>query len=105
MRPSADRPWWVRREAAALSLGLLALVVLGVEIPEVHDHAAGTPGLYSEDCPLARLALPCWGLPGLALPTVPQPDALPDPGPPPAVALADATDRWAFAPRAPPATA
>jgi hypothetical protein len=100
MKSPADRPWWVR---AAL-LGLLALVVVGVELPEIHDHT-GTPGLYSEDCPLARLALPSWGLPALASPTIPQPDALPDPGPPPTVASPSAAGRWAFAPRAPPATA
>jgi hypothetical protein len=100
MKSHADRPWWVR---AAL-LGLLALVVVGVELPEIHDHT-GNPGLYSEDCPLARLALPSWGLPALASPTVPQPDALPDPGPLPPVASPSTAGRGAFAPRAPPATA
>jgi hypothetical protein len=78
MNPLADRPWSVR---AAL-LGFLALVVLSAELPELHNHDAGTPGLYSEDCLLARLALPSWGLPALAPPTLPQPDALPDPDPP-----------------------
>jgi hypothetical protein len=101
MKPSADRPWVVR---AAL-LGVLALVVLGAELPEIHDHDTGTPGLYSEDCLLARLAVPSWGLPALAPPTVPQPEALPDPGPPLASASPSAMARWASAPRAPPATA
>jgi hypothetical protein len=96
----ADRPWPVR----AAFLGLLALVVLGAELPEIHEHSAGTPGLYSEDCPLARLALPSWGLPTIVPPTAPQPDVLPEPGPPPAVALPAAAARWALAPRAPPAT-
>jgi hypothetical protein len=100
MNPLADRPWSVR---AAL-LGLLAFVVLSAELPELHNHDAGTPGLYSEDCLLARLALPSWGLPALAPPTFPQPDALPDPDPPRTVASPSWAVRSAFAPRAPPAT-
>jgi len=32
---------------------VLALLLLG-DLPAVHDH--GKPGLYNEDCPLARLA-------------------------------------------------
>jgi hypothetical protein len=100
MNPLADRPWSVR---AAL-LGFLALVVLSAELPELHNHDAGTPGLYSEDCLLARLALPSWGLPALAPPTLPQPDALPDPDPPRTVASPSGAVRSAFAPRAPPAT-
>ena len=101
MKPPADRPWWVR---AALPI-LVALVVLGVELPELHNHDAGTPGLYSEDCLLARLAVPSWGLPAVAPPALPEPEALPDSGPPPTVASPSAEARWASAPRAPPATA
>jgi hypothetical protein len=101
MKRSADRPWLVR---AAL-LGVLAVVLLGAELPEIHEHAAGTPGLYNEDCPLARLALPSWGLPALAPPDLPEPDPLPDPGSPRAVASPSTAARWACAPRAPPATA
>jgi hypothetical protein len=97
----AGRPWLVR---AAL-LGLLALVVLGAELPEIHEHGVGTSGLYNEDCPLARLAVPSWGLPALTPPTLPQPDALPDPGPARAFGAPSAPVRGAFAPRAPPATA
>jgi hypothetical protein len=100
MKFSGARPWLVR----AL-LGALALVVLGTELPEIHAHGTSTPGLYSEDCLLARLALPSWGLPAIAPPTVPQPDALPNPGPSPTVVVPATTDRWASAPRAPPATA
>ena len=101
MNSLADRPGLVR---VAL-LGLLALVVLGADLPEIHDHAAGAPGLYNEDCPLVRLALPTWGLPALAEPTLPRPDPLPDTGPPPALAWPSATVRWAYAPRAPPTNA
>jgi hypothetical protein len=101
MKPPADRPWVVR---AAL-LSALALVVLGAELPEIHAHSANTPGLYNEDCPLARLAVPSWGLPALAPPTVPQPEALPDPRPRLAFASPSATVLWAFSSRAPPATA
>jgi hypothetical protein len=100
MKPPADRPW-----LRAALLGVLALVVLGADLPEIHEHGANTPGLYNQDCPLARLAVPNWGLPALAPPTVPQPEALPNPGPPLASASPSATARWAFAPRAPPATA
>jgi hypothetical protein len=94
MKSSGVRRWWVR----AL-LGALALVVLGTELPEIHEHGTSTPGLYSEDCLLARLALPSWGLPAIAPPTVPQPDALPNPGPSPTVVAPSATDRWASSPR------
>jgi hypothetical protein len=100
MKPPADRPWFVR----ATLLGVLALVVLGAELPEIHEHGGSTPGLYNEDCPLARLAVPSWGMPALAPPTLPQPEVLPDPGLPPTIAAPSAAARWAFAPRAPPAT-
>jgi hypothetical protein len=91
--------------ARAALLAVLALVVLGAELPEIHEHGANTLGLYNEDCPLARLAVPSWGLPALAPPSLPQPDALPDPGPPLACASSSAAARWALAPRAPPTTA
>jgi len=39
--------------AAALVGLILALLVVG-DLPVVHDH--GAPGLYNEECPLARLA-------------------------------------------------
>ena len=101
MKHPADRPWLVR---AAL-LALLALVVFSTEIPEIHNHDAGTPGLYSEDCPLARLAIPSWGLPALARPILFRPEAFPDPGPPRADTSPSEAARCPFAPRAPPATA
>jgi hypothetical protein len=46
---------------------LLALVLLGVEIPEVHEHGGATAGLYNEECLLERLAA---GVPGATLPDV-----------------------------------
>jgi hypothetical protein len=101
MSPRGGRPWLAR----AARLGLLALVVLGAELPEIHEHGVSTPGLYNEDCPLARLAVPSWGLPALTPPTLPQPDALPDPGPALAFASPSTAVPRAFAPRAPPATA
>jgi hypothetical protein len=59
MRPSLQldcrrRSPWVRNGRAAALVGLiLALLVVG-DLPAVHDH--GGPGLYNEECPLARLA-------------------------------------------------
>ncbi len=35
---------------------LVALVVVGSEIPVVHHHGGPTAGLYNEECPLERLA-------------------------------------------------
>ena len=46
-------PWVRDRRAGALVGLILALLVVG-DLPVVHDHAA--PGLYNEECPLARLA-------------------------------------------------
>jgi hypothetical protein len=85
----------------ATLLGLLLVVLLGAEIPEVHDHDASTPGLYNEECPLARLAVPGWGLPPVAANLLSQPD------PAPALAVAPVPDtpaapRTGFAARAPP---
>jgi hypothetical protein len=97
MRPLADRLGLVR----ATLLGLLLVVLIGAEIPEVHDHDASTAGLYNEECPLARLAVPSWGIPIVAADILAQPD------PVPALAAAPvpdqpATPRTGFAPRAPP---
>jgi hypothetical protein len=97
MKHPADRPSPVR---AALLL-LVALVLLGTDIPEIHDHHAGIPGLYNEECPLARLAVPSWVLPALAPPILLQPEALSDPGPPRTVASLSAAGGCPFAPRAP----
>lgn len=46
---------------------LVAVVLLGVEIPEVHEHGGATTGLYNEECLLERLAA---GVPGATLPDV-----------------------------------
>ncbi len=97
MRLFADRSGLVR----AAFLGLLLVVLTGAEIPEVHDHDAGIPGLYNEECPLARLAVPRWGIPIVAADILAQPD------PAPALAAAPvpdqpATPRTGFAARAPP---
>ena len=87
----------------AALLGFLVLAVLGTDLPDVHVHSAETPGLYNEECPLARLAVPVWGLPALVPETVLEPDRVADPAPPPALALPARATRTAFAPRAPPA--
>jgi hypothetical protein len=88
----------------AAFLGLLALVLLGAEIPEVHDHAGATPGLYNEDCPLGRLATPSWGLAAAVMSPLPQPDPACEPAPPPIPAEPSAAAAPAFAARAPPVT-
>lgn len=83
---------------------LLVVVVLGAELPDVHAHDAETPGFYNEQCPLARLAVPGWGLPALEPETSLQPDPVADPASPPALVQPAGPARPAFAPRAPPAT-
>jgi hypothetical protein len=35
---------------------LLALLVVGAEVPALHHHQSRDPALYDEECPLARLA-------------------------------------------------
>jgi len=85
-------------------LGLLGLAVLGVELPDVHSHKAETPGFYNEECPLARLAVPGWGLPALARGTLLQPDPVSDPASAPTPVDLSAAPRPAFAARAPPAS-
>ena len=88
----------------AALLGLLAIVLLAAEIPEVHDHAGTTPGLYNEDCPLGRLATLSWALAAEASDPLPQPDPACEPAPPPIPAEPCAAAPPAFAPRAPPVT-
>jgi hypothetical protein len=83
-------------------LGLLGLAVLGTELPDVHTHDAETPGFYNQECPLARLGVPGWGLPALARETLPQPDPHTDPASPRAYAQAARATQSPFAPRAPP---
>ena len=85
-------------------LGFLVLAVLGAELPDVHVHQAETPGFYNEECPLARLAVPGWGLPALVPDTLLQPDPVSGPASPPALVQPAGPARLAFAPRAPPAT-
>jgi len=84
-------------------LGLLALAVLGADLPNVHAHDAETPGFYNEECPLARLAVPAWGLPALVRDTPPQPEPVSDPAAAPTPADLPAAPWTAFAARAPPA--
>jgi hypothetical protein len=88
----------------AALLGLLASILLGTGIPEIHNHNANTAGFYSEQCPLARLAVPGWGLTAVAPDPLTQPDAIPALDLPPASAEPSAL-RPAFAPRAPPSVA
>ena len=78
---------------------VLALFVVG-DLPVVHDH--GAPGLYNEECPLARLATTS---PRASVSQDPDPflfactpDAVPTAPP---VALAPFSPA-SFAPRAPP---
>jgi hypothetical protein len=35
---------------------VVALAVFAVDLPVVHDHETGNPGIFDEDCPLERLA-------------------------------------------------
>lgn len=100
MKRLADRSGWLR----ATLLGLLLVVFLGAEIPEVHDHDADIAGLYNEECPLARLAVPAWGVPAVAADTLSQPDPAPDPAAAPSPVDLPAALRTGFAPRAPPAS-
>lgn len=80
---------------------LATLVLLAADLPTVHEHHA--PGVYNEDCPLARLAA--------VAPRVPQPHAVDAPRPLTApdaplltTAVRPATLRApSSAPRAPPA--
>jgi hypothetical protein len=88
----------------AALLGFLVLAVLGTDLPDVHVHSAETPGLYNEECPLARLAVPGWSLPALAREALPQPDPASDPASPARLVQPERPARSAFAPRAPPAT-
>lgn len=41
---------------------VLALVVLWVQVPLVHDHATEEPGLYDHECALAKCAAGSTGL-------------------------------------------
>jgi hypothetical protein len=88
----------------ATLLGFLVLAVLGTDLPEVHVHSAETAGFYNEECPLARLAVPSWSLPGLARETLHQADPVSDPTPSLPLVQPERPARSAFAPRAPPPT-
>jgi hypothetical protein len=55
----------------ALAAALLALVVLAVDLPVVHDHDGD--GLYDEDCPFVRLATAAPRVPLPQTTAVPQP--------------------------------
>jgi hypothetical protein len=87
-------------QAGALVGLILALLIVG-DLPVVHDHDA--PGLYDEDCPLARL-----GAVGPRASLALRPDLnLPAPAPEPAPvltrALPSVVSPASFDPRAPPA--
>jgi hypothetical protein len=45
------------RLTAAIGVGLLALILVAVGLPEVHVHTSHETGLYDETCPLLTLAL------------------------------------------------
>lgn len=91
--------------AVLLLPALVALVVLGVQVPVVHGHEGPTPGFYNEECFLERLAVG----PGGA--TVPEPPAVTAWLPATPLALGPATpappvlSRFPLRVRAPPATA
>ena len=85
-------------------LGLLVFAVLGTDLPDVHVHSAETAGLYNEECPLARLAVPGWSLPALARETLHRADPVSDPALSLPLVQPERPARSAFAPRAPPPT-
>jgi hypothetical protein len=67
---------------------VLALVLVGTELPVVHAHGGRTAGLYNEECSLERLATaPAAAVLGDALdagaplPALPVPPAPGDPAP------------------------
>lgn len=47
-------PRWLSARHVGALVGLALVPLLLGDLPVVHDHA--TPGLYNEECPLARLA-------------------------------------------------
>ena len=87
-----------------LLLGFLVLAVLGGEIPEIHAHDDGTPGLYNEECPLVRLAVPGWGLAAFAPGGLFRPDLVAVSASPSTPVELTRPSGSPFAPRAPPAT-
>ena len=89
----------------AALLGLLASILLGTGGPGDSRQRFNTAGFYSEQCPLARLAVPGWGLTAVAPDPLTQPDAIPALDLPPASAEPSQALRPAFAPRAPPSVA
>ncbi|HEV8309732.1 MAG TPA: hypothetical protein VGW35_18875 [Methylomirabilota bacterium] len=98
-------PGTVLRFTARLWAVALGVALVLVTLPEIHVHAEGTPALYDEDCPLAKLDL---GPGNALLPDVVEPPhpllagdpALPSPG-----RSVPATPRPSFDPRAPPPAA
>jgi len=67
---------------------LAALVLLAADLPTVHEHHA--PGVYNQDCPLARLAA--------VAPRTPLPDPIAAPRPLPVCEAPSPTLRVELAP-------
>jgi hypothetical protein len=91
------------KPAAPTVLALVVvLAVLASDLEVVHDHASTEPGLYNEECPLARLATGAGTVvlsdpPAAAGPLPARDTALPATGvAPPEV------EAWSDAPRGPP---
>jgi hypothetical protein len=85
-------------------LGFLVLAVLGGDLPNAHSHDADIPGLYNEECPLARLAVPTWSVPALTPTALPHTDAISHLVSPTAFAGPARAVCSVCSPRAPPAT-
>ena len=88
----------------AALLALLLVAVVGADLPDVHVHDASSASLYNEACPLARLAVPAWGLPALVAETLPGPYPVSEWLVAPLPLERDCPARSPFAARAPPAT-
>ena len=88
-----------RHVGAPIGLAMVLLLLLG-DLPVVHDH--GKPGLYNEECPLARLAA---GGPRASLSSSPDPMVLlraPEALPTAPRAVPTQVSPASFDPRAPP---
>jgi len=88
------------KRSALLIFLLLALV--GADAPAIHSHDATSPGIYNEECPLARLAVPAWARLAAAPEPIIQLAPVPSPALMPSVAELGSPVPPSFGPRAPP---
>jgi hypothetical protein len=89
--------WW----AGTLGGFILALFIAG-DLPVVHDHDA--PGVYDQDCPLARLGTVGPRASLASGPDLSPPARAPEAGPVVLRALLSVVSPASFDPRAPPLT-